>query len=79
MTMVEFAKTVLGMPVEKQNEFFNKLKTELNEEDWNITVQFISSFSLLTNPAKYKAVRTAICEELFGMEIPFTVKAPHEF
>lgn len=79
MTMVEFARTVLSMSTEQQNEFFNKLKTVLSEEDWNTTVKFISSFDLLTNPAKYKAVRTAICEELFGMQVPFTVKMPYEY
>ena len=79
MTIAEFARTVNGMTAEKQNEFFNKLKNELSEEDWNATVQFISIFGLLTNPAKYKAVRTAFCEELFGMEVPFTIKAPHEY
>ena len=79
MTMTEFARTVLSMSEEKQNEFFSVLKTELSEEDWNTTVQFISIFSLLTNSSKYKAVRTAICETLFGMEVPFSVKAPWEY
>lgn len=78
MNVVEFVKTVSKMPVEAQNEFFEKLRTELSEEDWNTTVQFISLFGLLTNPAKYKAVRTAICEELFGMEVPFSVKTQME-
>ena len=79
MTIVEFARTVLSMTAEHQNEFFNNLKTVLSEEDWNTTVKFISSVDLLTNPAKYKAVRSAICEELFGMEVPFAVKTLLEF
>ena len=79
MTAVEFASTVLSMSNEKQNEFFNKLKTVLSEEDWKTTVLYISSIDLLTNPAKYKAVRTAVCEELFGLEVPFSVKTPFDF
>ena len=78
MTAVEFASTVLSMPNEKQDEFFNRLKEVLSEEDWKTTVLFIRSIDLLTNPAKYKAVRTAICEELFGLEVPFSVNTPFE-
>lgn len=78
MTITEFATTVTNMPAEKQNEFFEKLKTELSEEDWNTTVKFISIFGLITNQAKYKAVRSAICQELFGLECPATVKTRFE-
>jgi hypothetical protein len=78
MKIADFARTVTNLPAEQQNEFFRKLKTELSEEDYNTTVQFISIFGLITNPAKYKAARSAICEQLFGIEVPFKVKAPWE-
>lgn len=75
MTMAEFANTVTNLPAEKQNEFFKSLKDVLSEEEWNATVQFISLFGMFKSPAKYKAMRTAICEEMFGMEVPFSVKS----
>ena len=75
MTIVEFANTVTNLPAEKQNEFFNSLKDVLSEEELNATIQFISLFGMFTNPMKYKAMRTALCEEMFGMEIPFSVKS----
>lgn len=78
MTAVEFADTITNLPVEKQNEFFKKIKKVLSEEDYNATVQFIGFIGLFKSQAKYKALRTAICEELFGMEVPFSVKSMFE-
>lgn len=75
MTAVEFANTVTNLPTEKQNEFFASLKDILSEEEWNATVQYISWIGLFKSPAKYKHLRTAISEELFGMEIPMSVKS----
>ena len=75
MTIVEFANTVTNLPAEKQNEFFASLKDVLSEEELNTTMQFISLFGLFTNPMKYNAMRAALCEEMFGMEIPFSVKS----
>ena len=75
MTAVEFANTVTNLPAEKQNEFFASLKDVLSEEEWNVTVQYIGWIGLFKSPAKYKALRTAISEELFGMEIPVAVRS----
>lgn len=65
-----FAEMIIKMPVEKQNEFFERLKSELSEEDWNTTVKFISLFSMFKSPAKYNAMKNAVCdtlsEEFFG-------------
>lgn len=75
MTAVEFAYTVTNMDAEAKTAFFERLKDNLSEEDYNTTVQFISWIGMFRSPAKYKAMRTAICEELFGMEVPLTVKS----
>jgi hypothetical protein len=33
---------------------------------------------MLTNPAKYKTMRTALCEEMFGMPVPMSLKVTSE-
>lgn len=74
MTAVEFANIVTNYPAEVQNEFFDELKKALPPEDYLATVKFVSLFGWFKSPTKYKSMRTAICEELFGMEVPFSVK-----
>ena len=70
MTMFEFAETVNGMPVEKRNEFIERLKGELSEDEWNATVKFISLYGMFKSPVKYEAMKNAVCdtlcEELYG-------------
>ena len=70
MTPNEFAETILRLPVEKQNAFFETLKDQLPEEDWLATVKFISLLGMYLNPAKYNAMKNAVkatlVEELFG-------------
>lgn len=74
MTAVEFANTVTDLPPETQSEFFEELKKILSDEEYTEAVKFISLIGLFKSPEKYKALRSAICEKLFGMEIPFSVK-----
>lgn len=66
----KFASMIISMSPEIQNEFFEKLKSELNEEDWLTVAKFISLWSMYNNPAKYKAMKKAIgdmlCEEIYG-------------
>lgn len=64
MEIFEFAETIVNMPAEAQNEFFKKLKTELNEEEWTATVKFVGLFCMFKSPAKYEAIKTAVCETL---------------
>ena len=64
MTMFEFAETINKMPVDKRNEFFERLKTELSEEDWEITVKFVSLFGMFDSPVKYEAIKNAVCDTL---------------
>jgi hypothetical protein len=70
MKEFEFAEMIIKMPVENQNEFFEALKGELSEEDWNTIVKFISLFSMFKSPAKYEAMKKAVgdtlSEEIFG-------------
>ena len=70
MNPMEFAGKIISLPAEMQNEFFENLKSELSEEDWNTMVRFISLFSMFKSPAKYEAVKKAVCdtlcEEIFG-------------
>lgn len=65
-----FAETIIHLPVEQQNAFFEALKDHLSEEDWLATVQFISLFGMYRSPAKFYAMKNAvketIIEELFG-------------
>lgn len=69
MTAIEFADTIIQLPVNKQNEFFDVLKDYLSKEDWMTTVKAISLHGLFHNPEKYEALKKAICaalvEELF--------------
>ena len=70
MTPTEFADTIIHLPADKQNEFFETLKGQLSEEDWLATVEFISVYGMFHSPAKYNAMKQAIgdtlCEEIFG-------------
>ena len=70
MTPEEFAETIIHLPVEQQNAFFEILKDQLSEADWMATVQFISVFGMYRSPAKYyamkNAVKSTLFEELFG-------------
>lgn len=70
MTPNEFAETIIHLPVEQQNAFFEALREHLSEEDWLATVKFISVFGMYHSQAKYNAMKQAvketIVEELFG-------------
>ncbi|MBQ5655940.1 MAG: hypothetical protein IIV14_00715 [Bacteroidaceae bacterium] len=78
MTAVEFANTITDLPYDKQNAFFEALKPTLSEEDYITTLKFIGFIGLFKNQEKYKALRNAISEELFGMECPVSAKTMFE-
>jgi hypothetical protein len=67
--MYEFAGTVCKLPAEQQNEFFSSLKDILSDDEYLATVKFISSWGMFRSPAKFKAIRSAISEALFGISI----------
>lgn len=66
----EFADTIISMPTEKQNEFFEALKGQLPEEDRIAVMKYISLWGMYNNPAKYNAMKNAVldmlCEEFYG-------------
>lgn len=74
MTMYEFADTVCKLPVEQQNEFYSSLKEILSQDEYLATVKFIALWGMFRSPAKYKAMRTAISETLFGISISDAVQ-----
>ena len=64
MTVNEFADTVIQLPAEQQNTFFEILKNQLSEEDWLTTVKFISLHGMFLNPDKYTAMKNAVKDTL---------------
>ena len=78
ITAIEFANTVTDLNAKRQNEFFESLKNYLSEEDYKTTLEFVSWIGLFKSQKKYKSIRTAISQELFGMEIPFSVRSMWE-
>lgn len=70
MKPMEFAEAIIKLPVDKQNDFFERIKNELSEEDWGAVVKFISLFGMFKSPTKYEAMKNAVCdavcEDVFG-------------
>ena len=70
MTPIEFAETIVKLPIELQNAFFETLKNELSKEDWETVSKFVSIWGMYKNPAKYEAMKNAVCdmlcEEFYG-------------
>ncbi len=64
MNEIQFAETVLNMPAEKREAFFETLKTKLSEEDYLTTAKFISFIGMFKSPAKYEAMKNAVCDQL---------------
>ena len=73
MTPMEFAETVSKLPAYKQNEFFERLKTELSEDDVQTMMKFVSLVRMFKSPARYEAMKNAVCdvlcEEFYGHEV----------
>lgn len=78
MTTTEFLDTVSNLPAEQQNAFIEAIKSQLTEEEWLATVKCISLFGMFKSPAKYKAMRSALCEALFGMNVPVSKRTMFE-
>lgn len=78
MTTTEFLDTVSNLPAEQQNAFIEAIKSQLTEEEWLATVKCISLFGMFKSTAKYKAMRSALCEALFGMNVPVSKRTMFE-
>lgn len=64
MTTHDFAMKILAMSVAQQEKFFENLKKELSEEDYQTTMNFIGLTSMFTDVQKYEAVKNAVCDKL---------------
>ena len=74
MTPIEFAQEVLKLPPESQDEFFLALREILPDTEWMASVAYVRLLDLFTDQHKYKSLRSALAIELFGVEVPASVK-----
>lgn len=64
MTSGEFLKSVLSLPTEYKEQLLEILKEQLSEEDYKAVAMRFSLESMFINPAKYNAMKNAVCEQL---------------
>lgn len=61
-----FAKSVLMLPVEAQNEYFKMLPDlGLTEEEVKNLQQYVALFHIFTDPSHYKKVRATVGAMLY--------------
>ena len=65
-SMEHLAKQVLRMSEEKQNEFFDRLKETLSEDDILTIKKCVGFYHLFTSPSFYKAMQTSLGEQLYN-------------
>ena len=64
-SMEDFARTVLTLPQEAQDNFFESLAESLNAEDINTLKKCVAAYKLVTDPTFYKATQKAVGEQLY--------------
>jgi hypothetical protein len=64
MTSREFTEKVLSFPTEYREQFFEILKEQLSEEDYKVVAMHFALESMFRNPAKYEAMKNAVCDKL---------------
>ena len=64
MTSREFTEKVLSFPTEYREQLLEILKEQLNEEDYKVVAMHFALESMFRNPAKYEAMKNAVCEQL---------------
>jgi Asp-tRNA(Asn)/Glu-tRNA(Gln) amidotransferase B subunit len=64
MTSKQFTEQVLSMPEEQREQFLEILKTQLSEEDYKVVAMHFAFESMFRNPAKYEAMKNAVCDKL---------------
>ena len=64
MTSREFTESVLSLPPEYRERFLEILKTQLSEEDYKVVAMHFALESMFRNPAKYEAMKNAVCKQL---------------
>lgn len=78
MTDLEFASKVHELPPELRQEMLNSLANALTEEEMLATVNFLTLWDWFLDQDKYKLMRSEICKNLFGFEVPFSTKTTFE-
>ena len=64
MGSLEFAGIIASLSAENQNEFFKSLKGKVSDEDLKTVMSFVSLWSMFKSPAKYEAMKNAVCDQL---------------
>ena len=64
MDNTQFTKKILSMTTQQKEEFFEILKTQLSEEDYKVVTMHFALESIFKNPAKYEAMKNAVCDQL---------------
>ena len=64
MTSREFTEKVLSLPTEYREQLLEILKEQLSEEDYKVVAMHFALESMFKNPAKYEAIKNAVCEQL---------------
>ena len=64
MTSKQFTKQVLSMTEEQRAQFLEILKEQLSEEDYKVVAMHFAFESMFRKPAKYEAMKNAVCEQL---------------
>jgi hypothetical protein len=64
-SMENFAKQVLMLPENKQNEFFEGLKEILSEDEVLTLKKCVGIYHIMTNETLYKAVEKSLAEEFY--------------
>ena len=78
MGSLEFAGIIASLSAENQNEFFESLKGKISDEDLKTVMSFVSLWSMFKNPAKYEAMKNAVCDQLFEEFYGHTVEKANE-
>ena len=65
-SMEDFARTVLSLPEEAQNEFYKTLEGQLTPEEIKALMKCVALYKLMTNERYYKAVQDATGEMIYN-------------
>lgn len=65
-SMEDFARTVLSLPEEAQNEFYKTLEGQLPPEEIKTLMKCVALYKLMTNERYYKAVQDATGEMIYN-------------
>ena len=63
--MEEFARTIIKLPEEAKNSFFESLSKSFNAEEIETLKKCVGIYRLMTTPMLYKAAKEALAEQLY--------------